>query len=210
MTPELLTFVTTPWRDARASLRRLMSLLADQPHQRRRELIAEVTEARPDTAAALWLAEQIATQPFDRIESLVADDAWTDGIALGLVGVERVGVVSMGPSTRAVLDVLADVSAEPFTIVAKSAVVVRGLEDLGVEMAGGDPATADVCLIPIAAHSPDRLWTSATGSDALDRSGRPVVLADPITELGDASVVRFTPAEWLVERSLGFEAPRRH
>jgi hypothetical protein len=210
VTPELLTFVTTPWRDARASLRRLTDFLATQPPPRRRELVEEVAEARPDTPAALWLAERMIDVPFELIEATVADDRWTDGIALGLVGTERVGVVSMGPSTRAVLDVLVDVSAESFTIVAKSAVVVRGLEDLGVDTVGGDPAGADVCLIPIAAHCPDRMWTSASGSDALDRSSRPLVLADPITELSDVSVERFRPAEWLVERTLGFESPRRH
>lgn len=210
MTPELLTFVTTPWRDARASLRRLVDLLASQPHSRRLELVDEVAEARTDTPAALWLADRVTDVPFDQIEATVADDRWTDGVALGLVGVERVGVVSMGSSTRAVLDVLAGVSAEPFTIVADSAVVVRGLEDLGVDTVGGDPAGADVCLIPIAAHSPDRMWTSASGSSALDRSPRPLVLADPVTELGDVSVDRFRPAEWLVERTLGFEPHRRH
>jgi hypothetical protein len=185
-----------------------------RPPVEHRSVASDLTEARADTAAALWFAEQVLTieTPMDTIMHEGADSSWADQTAISLTGFTKLGVTSMGPSTRRIVETLATIAADSITVVSNSAVVIRGLEDLGVDMASGDPAAAEVCLIPVAATIEHAVWTSPAAAAAFGRSARPVVLADPVTALGSWASTRFRPAEWMMrlDQPPASGAPRLH
>lgn len=200
MDPEILSLISSPWLHARPVLIRLLALLVTVPPDQTRSICLEMVTARADTAAALWLAERIVDLevPADAVGDEAADTSWTDQIALSLAGIRTVGALSMGTSTRRVLETLATITTDSLTVVCSSTVVTRGLEDLGLEVVPGDPATADACLIPVAATHRDSLWTSAAAAAAYSGSSSPVVLADPVTSLGSWAGGLYSPPDWLV------------
>ncbi len=205
MEPDILTFTAGPWRDPRSMLVRLSAELMQAPPTRTHAVAIELAEARADTAAALWFAERvlIGGRSMDEIRNEAADTSWADQAAIALAGITRIGVTSMGPSSRRIVETLATITADSLSIVTASAVVARGLEDLGVDVESGNPAAADAVLIPVAATIGTTVWTSAAGASASTTSARPIVLADPVTDLGTWAGPRFLVAEWMVrvERS---------
>lgn len=205
MESDILAFTTGSWRDSHSMLIRLASDLMPAAPSRWRAVATELAEARADTAAALWFAERVlvARASMEDIRQEAADSSWADQAAIALVGVTRLGVTSMGPSSRRIVETLATITADTLSIVTPSAVVARGLEDLGVGVESGDPAGADAALIPVAATIGTTVWTSAAGAAAFTTSARPIVLADPVTDLGTWAGPRFLIAEWMVrvERS---------
>ncbi|MGF1666149.1 MAG: hypothetical protein ACFCVC_07725 [Acidimicrobiia bacterium] len=200
MEPDIFAFTTGSWRDPRTTLVRLSTDLMSTERSRWNLVASELAEARADTAAALWFAERVivAGASMDDIRHEAADNSWADQAAIALAGITRIGVTSMGPSSRRIVETLATITAEALSIVTKSAVVARGLEDLGVGVESGDPAGADAALIPVAATIGTTVWTSAAGAAAFTGSARPVVLADPVTDLGAWAGPRFLIAEWMV------------
>jgi hypothetical protein len=134
----------------------------------------------------------------DDIRHEAADTSWADQTAIELAGVTRIGVTSMGPSSRRIVETLATITAETLSIVTRSAVVARGLEDLGVGVESGDPAGADAALIPVAATIGTTVWTSMAGAAAFTTSPRPIVLADPVTDLDAWAGPRFLVSDWMV------------
>jgi hypothetical protein len=200
MDPEILSLMSSPWLEARPVLIRLLALLVKLPTDQTRAICLEMVTARADTAAALWLAERIVDLevPAAAVIDEAADTSWTDQISLGLAGISTVGALSMGTSTRRVLETLATITADSLTVVCSSTVVTRGLEDLGLEVVPGDPATADACLIPVAATQHDTLWTSATAATSYFGCSSPVVLADPVTSLGSWAGGLYRPPDWVV------------
>jgi hypothetical protein len=200
MQPDILAYTSGSWRDPRATLVRLSSELLQAPPARSHAVAIELAQARADTAAALWFAEQvlIGGASMDEIRQQAVDNSWADQTAIGLAGIVRIGVTSMGPSSRRIVETLATITADALAIVTRSAVVARGLEDLGVGVESGDPAGADACLIPVAATIGTTVWTSGAGATAFTTSARPIVLADPVTDLGTWAGPRFLIADWMV------------
>jgi hypothetical protein len=179
---------------------RLASDLMPAAPSRRRAAAVELAEARADTAAALWFSERVlvARASMEDIRREATDSSWADQAAVALAGVAQLGVTSMGPSSRRIVETLATITADTLSIVTASAAVARGLEDLGIAVASGDPAAADACLIPVAATIGTTVWTSAAGAAAYATSTLPVVLADPVTDLGTWAGPQFLIAEWMV------------
>lgn len=213
---DLHTLLSTPWNDPRARIVEILGRIAAEieahdttTHPARLERIAAtIAEARPDTAPALWLAERLLDHGFQasEIASSAVDLGWAETLALELVDAGTIGVVSLGASTRACLASLATIRTETPVVRAASSVVARGIDDLGVVTEISDPVSADRCLVPVAASSAGRIWTSAAAARALtpDR-GNVVVLDDPIRRLGVWAVARWAPPEW----AIGVDAPDR-
>ena len=184
----------------RARLLDLIDLLRELPDVHRASSLLEVSEARSDTGPALWLAESVVVRNrnLDEVSQEIRDTSWIDHVALRLVEAETIGVISMGRSTRAVIESTAGMRAEVPLVRVPSSALARGLDDLGAITEVGDPATATLCLIPVAAWSGQALWTTERGVECLAATGAsPVPLLDPIAELTAWSAPRYRPPAWL-------------
>ncbi len=184
----------------RARLLELIDLLIELPDVTRASTLLEVSEARSDTGPTLWLAESVVvrSKSLDEVSVEIRDTSWIDHLALRLVEAESIGVLSVGRATRAVIESTASMRAEVPSVRVASGVLARGLDDLGAVTEVGNPATATVCLIPVAAWSDQGLWTTERGVECLAATGTsPVPLLDPIAELTAWSATRYRPPAWL-------------
>lgn len=200
MHPDLQTLLSTPWTHERARLIEIIAIASGLDAHDRMAIAEPIAQARPDTAPALWLAEQLLDRHVDLagLASTVTDLSWVEQLALDLVDAETIGVVSLGETTRTCLAALASMRAEAPVVRAPSSVIVRGIDDLGVIAEIGEPGSCDRCLVPMAATAPGRAWTSAPAAAVMDARPEIVVLLDdPIRRLGPWAQDRWAPPAWL-------------
>jgi len=122
---------------------------------------------------------------------------------LDLTGTGSIGAVSMGLSTRAVINALTEISSTSPIVHAGSQAVVHGLQDLDAVIRAAPAWTAEVTLVPLAAARGETGWTSAAGATALARAKRPVMLVDPLARLDTSLIGLYRPDEWLRPVSIG-------
>jgi hypothetical protein len=205
---EIGHLIAGTWSEPRRVLARIVELVDGTRHE-----TADLLDAlRRDEPLALWLADELRTDDTrSEIRRRIDDEHWLDDVALGLTGVEAFGAISIGPSTRRILQTLSSILSDPPVVFASSTVVARGIEDLEVEVRLSDNASAGVTLIPAAARFGTTVWTSAAGSAALDQTSSYTILLDPLSILDDGRHSRYAPPGWLVARELpGGQMFRRH
>lgn len=200
MFTSIRTLASTRWADPRARLLDLVDLLLPLDHDARGHALVELADTRSDTAPALWFAESslVGGRSPDELGADIRDDSWAAHLALSLVGAGTFGVASMGPSTRAVLGALSGLLPEAPVVRVASGVIARGIDDLPVLTQPGNPFDSDAHLIPVAAIEEGALWTSPAGATALDTSRNPVLVVDPLCDLGPWALERYRPQPWLV------------
>jgi hypothetical protein len=198
--PQLQSLLTTPWKLERSRLVELVDRAATMSARERLDLSDALAQARSDTASALWLGERLRSEAFEahELSTIVTDLTWADRQALALPDAAVVGIVSLGESTRTCIAALATIRAELPVIRAPSAIIARGVDDLGVISEVGDPGTADRCIVPVGAWTERRVWTSPTGAAALTANpSNALILEDPIRRLGPWAVDRWRPSRWM-------------
>jgi hypothetical protein len=197
---DLQTLLTTPWTHERTRLIELLDLARGMSTAVRADLSQALADARPQTASALWLGDMLRRPEFDPLEltATVASLEWAERQSLQLTAASVVGIVSLGESTRACVAALAEIRAELPVVRAPSAIIARGVDDLGVISEVGDPATADRCIVPVGGWTEEVRWTSRAGAELLrSRPADSIVLEDPCRRLRSWSLERWRPPAWL-------------
>ena len=199
--PDLQTLLSTPWIHERARLLEIVTRISEHGGVDHEAAADSIASARPDSAPALWFAERLLEPATDlsALSSTIADLSWAEALALGVVDAGVIGVVSLGETTRACIEALAAIRSELPVVRAPSSVIARGIDDIGVITEIGDPASADVCIVPLAASAPGLIWTSQQGAAVVEKNpATAIILDDPIRRLGAWARERWAPPEWLV------------
>ena len=127
----------------------------------------------------------------------LADTGWADECAAVLSGAGRIGVGSMGTTTRAVLEAVAERDRSMPQIIVPDVAVARGIGYLNVPLYTGDIAAGDVLLLSAVASHETTVWTSRRIADASTAARRRnvtlVPAVHPVAELNTAAHRRFRP-----------------
>jgi hypothetical protein len=150
-------------------------------------LIAVANAARtPNPAVAL--ADLLAA---------LSDTTWAETCADALSAADRIGVGSMGATTRAVLEAVAARDRSVPQIVVPDVAVARGIGYLQIPIYTGDITAGDTLLVSGVALHESTVWTSSRLADACTRGRvRGITLfpaVHPVAELTMAGRRRYRP-----------------
>ncbi len=188
----LLALTQADWSgEGLAAVERLRTHRADSPM-----LLAA-------TAAALERDAAQAARGLRKVLASLDDRAWSADLGLQVAHFGSLGVVSLGETTRRVLEAavqLGETEAELFT---DHRAVAKGLSYLPLSIEVAPPEEAEAVLIPAAAVHVKRTWTSRRAADtalrAAARGRRVVVVAHPLVRLSTLNRRAYRPAAHLVD-----------
>jgi hypothetical protein len=179
---------------APSEVSRLRSVHADQP------MVLRVGDAadHPDAHSA-------RTRLAD-LRRALDDTRWCSQIGLSVAGHSRIGVMSIGVWTLAVLEAAVHLGDSQSELVTDQGAVERGLSYLPLNVRRGPPEEATVLLAPAVAVSGRRIWTVERVGQAVGRAllagTEVVVVAHPVAQLSALDLRRFRPAPGVVAVSL--------
>jgi len=188
----LLALTEQQWEsgglDAATSLR---NRRADSP------LILAVTEAAldpdPDRSAAGLAA----------VLSRLNDSSWLVDAALGMSHAGSFGVLSLGETTISLLQAFVDVNGTEPELYAEKRSVARGLGNLGLPVFVGNPAPAEILLVPVHARHDRRIWTTPSIVKVAESATGVVRTTEhPAAHLSPLNRLTYRPAIELIDHVL--------
>lgn len=174
----------------------------EELRQRRADspLLLAVTEAALDPDAGR------AYRALSAFRDDLEDRAWAREIGRRIAKHRRVGVMSLGECTLAVLEAAGAAGGTVAELFTDRRAIARGLEFLGPLVVVAPPEEADVVLIPAAAVYGSRIWTTSRAIDVVLRSGIHgtdlAVVAHPLAHLSPLNRAVFRPAALLTDVKL--------
>lgn len=160
-------------------------------------LILSVTEAAldpdPDRSA----------QGLNAALAKLKDSSWLVDTALGMSHAGSFGILSLGETTIDILRTYLDVTGtEPELYVEKRS-VARGLGNLGLPIFVGNPAPADVLLVPAHARHNRRIWTTPSIVKTVEGAAREIRTTEhPMAHLSPLNRLTYRPVIELIDYEL--------
>ncbi|MDH3499769.1 MAG: hypothetical protein OEM97_06575 [Acidimicrobiia bacterium] len=209
MTLAALNAYADPLRFARSVTAQFVTVARREGRAAVRTAVAEL----PDVAASAFLIAvekaALASNPAVALADLLAeldDSGWAEQPADRLLESTRLGVASMGVTTRTVLEAMADHRRGLPEIIVPNLSVARGLGYLNLHTLTGDVVTADTLLVGGVARTETTVWTSPAIADAAIRAavhGRRRVLAvHPVASLTEHDARRYRPHAGIVPAAI--------
>lgn len=191
----LLALTETDWPErGLAAVNQLRTHRADSPM-----LLAA-------TAAALERDAVKAARGLRRVLGALDDRAWSADLGLQVTHYASLGVVSLGETTRRVLEAAVQLGETEAQLFTDHRAVAKGLSYLPLSIEVAPPEEAEAVLIPAAAVHGKRTWTSRRAADtalrAAARRRRVVVVAHPLVHLSSLNRRAYRPAPHLVDVKL--------
>ncbi len=186
---------TAAWQaTAPSEVTRLRSVHADQP------IVLRVGDAadHPD--------HHTARSRLADLQRSLDDTDWCTRIGISVATRERIGVLSIGAWTLAVLEAAVQLGDSESELVTDHVAVERGLSYLPLAVRRAPPERADVMLAPAVAVSGPRIWTVERVVEAIKRAvvarTEVVVVAHPLAHLSALDLRRFRPAPGVIPVTL--------
>ena len=162
---------------------------------------------RVERSAYLITVARAAAEPNPAVSlaallAQIDESSWVAPVSSTLLGRRRVGIGSMGETTRLVLEEMTRADRDLPDLVVPTTTIARGLGYLGLPIATGDPAATDAVLIGGVARRDATVWTSASLADlalqAAVRGTRRVPAVHPVALMDSATAGRFRPGPHIV------------
>ena len=199
-----------PMSSARAAAQAISEMLDGGWRNPEVEAVSELRRRRADNPLILAVTDAVLESEasagrtaLDRIVEQLNDRTWANEIGLRIAHHATLGVVSLGETTRAVLEAARDLGATTVSLFTDRRAIAQGLTYLGLMVEVAPPEEARAVLLPAVAVMGSRMWTTVRAADVALRTGLVegdvVVVAHPLASLSPRNRADFRPASTLTD-----------